>query len=325
MIKILQEVSLKDFSNYKIGGNASYFFETKTKEETIEVIQQWNILSKDFPKNLKKIFVLGGGTNILFSDQGFDGLIIKNSIQGIEKNNDGVLVRAGESMSSLLNFCIENSLSGLEWAGGLPGTVGGALRGNAGAFGGETKDNVAEVESLNLTTLQTIKRDNKNCLFSYRNSVFKQNAKDEVIISISFKFHSGVKEEIEIKTNEKVEYRKKKYPLEYPNIGSIFKNVPVENVPDKFKQELSQYIKDDPFPVIPSAKLIFLAGFKGKRIGNVMVSEKHTNFIVNLGDGKASEVLKLIKFIKQKINETYGISLEEEIMYVGGDLNGREK
>ena len=322
MIKILQDVSLKNFSNYKIGGNASYFFEAKTRDEIIEAIQQWNIISKDFQEELKKVFVLGAGTNILFSDQGFDGLVIKNSILGIEKNNNNVLVKAGESMSGLLNFCIENSLSGLEWAGGLPGSVGGAVRGNAGSFGGETKDNLLEVESLNLKTLQTVKRNNKDCLLSYRNSIFKQSAKDEVIISISFKLDLGVKEDIEKKTNEKVEYRKNKHPLEYPNIGSIFKNVPVENIPDKFKKELSQYIKDDPFPVIPSAKLIFLAGLNGKRVGNVMVSEKHTNFIVNLGNGKASEVSELIKLIKQKIHESFGILLEEEIMYVGGDLNG---
>jgi UDP-N-acetylmuramate dehydrogenase len=318
---ISKNVSLKDFSNYKIGGKASYFFEAKTKDEIVKVIKEWDILSKNFPQKSKKIFILGGGTNIIFSDNGFEGLVIKDSIQGIEKNNEEVLVGAGVSVGDLLNFCIENSLSGLEWAGGLPGTVGGAVRGNAGAFAGETKDNLLEVESLNTKTLETKKRNNKDCLFSYRNSVFKQDATDELITFIKFKLILGDKEEITQKTSEKIEYRKQRHPLEYPNIGSIFKNVPVQNVPEKFKQELSQYIKDDPFPVIPSAKLIFLAGLKGKRVGNVMVSEKHTNFIINLGDGKASEVLELIKSVKQKVNEIYGIVLEEEVMYVGGDLN----
>ena len=123
--------------------------------------------------------------------------------------------------------------------------------------------------------------------------------------------------------NEKIEYRKQRHPLEFPNIGSIFKNVPFETVPSNLKEELSVYIKDDPFPVVPSAKLIFLAGLKGKRVGNVMVSEKHTNFIVNLGEGRASEVVELISLIKNKIKDDYNIFLQEEIMYVGGDFNER--
>lgn len=321
MHMLSKNVSLKDFSNYKIGGNASYFFDAKTKDEVINAIKEWGNISNNFTQNEKNIFVLGGGTNILFSDSGYKGLVVKNSIGGIEKSNEEVLVGAGVSIEDLLNFCIDNSLSGLEWAGGLPGTVGGAVRGNAGAFGGETKDNLLEVESLNTTTLETKKRDNKQCKFSYRNSVFKQEAKEELITFITFKLTLGNKDEIIRKINEKIEYRKQKHPLEYPNIGSIFKNVPIEKIPNEFKEDLSQYVKDDPFSVIPSAKLIFLAGLKGKRIGNVMVSEKHTNFIINLGNGKSSEVHELIDFIKQKVKETFDITLEEEVMYVGGDSN----
>lgn len=314
---ISKNVSLKDFSNYKIGGNAKFFAEVKTKEELIKTLTKWKEICKSLENSSQKVFILGGGTNILFSDKGFDGLVIKDSIKRIDNNSDEVLVASGESIEQLLNFCIDNLLSGLEWAGGLPGSVGGAVRGNAGAFGGETKDNLLEVESLNIKTLETTIRSNKECLFSYRNSVFKQTATDELIISVKFKLNKGNKEEIIKNINEKIEYRKQRHPLEYPNIGSIFKNVPVEKVPAEFKGDLSQYIKEDPFPVIPTAKLIFLAGLKGKRIGNVMVSEKHTNFIINLGDGKAEDVLKLIKFIKEKINDIYKINLEEEIMYVG--------
>lgn len=315
---INKNVSLKDFSNYKIGGNALYFSEVKIKEELIGSLNEWKNISKSISGlSNSQVFVLGSGTNILFSDVGFNGLIIKNSINGIQKDGNKVSVGAGTEVSKLTDFCIQNLLSGLEWAGGLPGTVGGAIRGNAGAFGGETKDNLIEATSLNLKTLETITRTSDECKFSYRNSIFKNQATDEIIISAVFNLEKGNREEIENKLKEKIEYRKAKHPLEYPNIGSTFKNVPVEKIPVEFKDELSQYIKNDPFPVIPAAKLIFLGNLKGKRVGDVMVSEKHTNFIINLGNGKASQVKELIGIIKNEIKNKFGVVLEEEIMYVG--------
>lgn len=317
-----QNVSLSNYSNYRIGGNASYFLEVFSKDDLIDGLKQWYEMSSTFPENKKQIFVLGGGTNILFSDDGFYGLVIKNSIKGISIQDNIVTVGAGENISSTLDSCIKHSLSGLEWAGGLPGTVGGAVRGNAGAFGGETKDNLFEVESLNLKTLEIIKRSNKDCEFLYRSSIFKSKATDEIIISVSFNLKKGNTKDIIDKTNEKIDYRKTKHPLEYPNIGSIFKNVAIKNFSDSQMKELNQYVKNDPFPVVPSAKLIFLAGLKGERVGDVMVSDKHTNFIINMGNGKALEVKRLIGFIKERIKEQFGITLEEEIMYVGGDLNG---
>ncbi|MEK7160129.1 MAG: hypothetical protein AAB702_01450, partial [Patescibacteria group bacterium] len=191
------------------------------------------------------------------------------------------------------------------------------VRGNAGAFRGEIKDNLYEVISLNLKTFKTVKRNNKDCELSYRNSVFKNKAADEIIISVSFKLIKGEKQEIKNKTQEKIEYRRAKHPLEYPNIGSIFKNVPIEKFLDTQMKDLSQYIKNDPFPLVPTAKLIFLTGLKGERVGDVMVSTKHTNFIVNMGDGKATEVKRLIGFIKDRVREEFSIELEEEIMYIG--------
>ena len=313
---IKQNISLSDYSNYKIGGPALYFLEVSSKEELLEGLKEWENTSRNLSENAKKIFILGGGTNILFSDKGFEGLVIKNSIAGINKTDEKVEAGAGVELSKLNDFCIENSLSGLEWSGGLPGTVGGAIRGNAGAFNGETKDNIEEVTSLNLKTLAVIKRNNKECNFSYRNSIFKEEAKDEIILSALFVFQNKTREEVKKKTDEKIEYRKNKHPLEFPNIGSIFKNVPVESFSKESQSELTQYIKNDPFPVIPAAKLIFLAGLKGERVGDVEVSQKHTNFIVNLGRGRAEDVNKLMEIIRKEIENKFGVFLEEEIMYV---------
>ncbi len=313
---IKRNVSLKDYSRYRIGGPAVYFLEVFTKEDLVNGLREWKQISAEFPIENKRIFILGGGTNILFSDEGFNGLVIKNSIDAPKLEGKKVIVGSGTSFSTLLDFCIVNSLSGLEWAGGMPGTVGGAIRGNAGAFAGETKDNLIEVTSINLDTLEEKKRTKEECKFSYRSSVFKNEAKNELIISAIFELEKADKEEVERKILEKIDFRKNKHPLEYPNAGSVFKNIPLESIPQGFKTELSQYVKNDPIPVVPAAKIIFLAGLKGKRVGDVAVSDKHTNFIVNLGEGKADDVKKLIAIIKNTVRQKYNLSLEKEIMEV---------
>lgn len=316
MPNLQTNISLKDYSNFKIGGNAKYFLSVKSTGDLTLGLRQWHEISKDFPKEEKKIFVLGSGTNVLFSDEGFNGLVIKNSIDKIDKKDNIVTVGAGTLISTLLDFCVDNSLSGLEWAGGLPGTVGGAVRGNAGAYSGETKDNIVEVESINLETLEIKKRSKSKCEFDYRMSIFKSKAIDEIITFIKFELTTGKKEEISEYIEDKKSKRQLRHPLEYPNVGSIHKNVPIEKFSPEQMENLSQYIKDDPFPVIPTAKLTFLAGLCGKRIGDAQVSEKHTNFIVNLNNAKAQDVKELIKIIQTAVKEKFGVSLEPEIMFI---------
>ncbi len=301
----LQEnVPLKDYSNYKIGGPAKFFARIISKED----------LQEDFSK-FSKIFILGSGTNVLISDQGFNGLVILNKIHGIKRTNNEIYVGAGELLSGVVNFAIEDLLSGLEWAGGLPGTIGGAVRGNAGAFGGEIKDSVLNVESLNLKTRKKTKRSNKECEFGYRTSFFKKNP-DELITSVVLKLVNGDKEEIKKLTQEKIEYRNARHPVELPNIGSTFKNIPLSSLSENLQKEFSQYVKQDPFPIVPTAKLLALANLKGRKVGNAMISDKHPNFIVNLGNAKSSDVLRLIEIAKKAVKDKWGIDSEEEIQYL---------
>ncbi|MBI3984560.1 MAG: UDP-N-acetylmuramate dehydrogenase [Candidatus Levybacteria bacterium] len=315
MFVIQQNISLKDYSNFKIGGKARYFLEVKSVNDILEGVRKWR--ETDIESNFqRKYFVLGGGTNVLFNDAGFDGLVIKNSIDEIRMEEDLLVVGAGVLMSKLLDYCVENSLSGLEWAGGLPGTVGGAVRGNAGAYRGETKDKIVEVDSVNLDTLEQKTRTYDQCQFDYRTSIFKTTAANEVITYIKFKLTKGKKEEIESLIEDKKTKRKLRHPLEYPNVGSIFKNVPIGKFTKEQIKQLSQYVKDDPFAVIPTAKINFLAGLSGKRVGDAKLSEKHTNFIVNLGNAKAEDVKKLIEIIIKVVREKFGIELEPEVMFV---------
>jgi len=311
-MKFLRNISLKKFSNFRIGGKAKYFFEAKNISE----IKKALILAKQLKA---KIFVLGGGTNVLFNDKGFDGLVLIPKIKFIKRINKNIVrVGGGVEVKDFLNFLVKNESSGLEWAGGLPGTIGGAIRGNAGAFGGEVKDNLVQVKSIEINTLKEKIRNNKECLFDYRFSVFKDKNVNEIILWADFKFKKGKKEKILKSINEKINYRKERHPIEYPNIGSIFKNVPVEN----FKKEFIEYfknkniIKTDPKSVVPSAFLIAECGLGGKKYGDACISLKHTNFIVNLGKAKAKDVKKLINLIQKRVKQKFNISLQKEVIEV---------
>jgi len=312
-----QNVPLKNYSRYGIGGPAAYSLEVATKEELLNGLKDWKKISAGFPQKRKQIYVLGDGTNILISEKGFEGLVIHNLIGGIEKKGEDVVVGSGVLLSGVLDFCIANSLTGLEWAGGLPGTIGGATRGNAGAFGGETKDSVKEVISLNVDTLEEKTRDKWECTFAYRYSLFKtEETKNEMILSIVLSLKKGQQVEIRKSIQEKIDYRNEKHPMEFPSIGSTFKNVKVDKIPEKWKEALMPSVKIDPFPVVPAAKFLVLAGVKGKKIGNAQISKKHPNFIVNLGDAKSKDVKALINFAKDAVKRQFGVTLEEEIIYL---------
>jgi UDP-N-acetylmuramate dehydrogenase len=312
-----RNVPLKDYSRYEIGGPAAYFLEVSAKEELLKGLKEWRKISSKFPQKKKKIYVLGQGTNLLISEQGFDGLVVHNLIGGIEKRGEDVVAGSGVILADVLDFCIANSLSGLEWAGGLPGTIGGAVRGNAGAFGGETKDSVKEVVSLNLDTLQEKTWDKWECTFAYRYSIFKtEQAKNEMILSIRLSLKKGQQAVIRKSIEDKIAYRNKKHPMDNPSIGSTFKNVKVDNIPAKWKEILAPSVKIDPFPVVPAAKFLVMAGVKGKKIGDAQIAEKHPNFIINLGNAKSKDVKALIAFAKDEVRKAFGVTLEEEIIYL---------
>jgi UDP-N-acetylmuramate dehydrogenase len=305
-----EKISLAQFSNYKIGGPAEFFFEAKSADDV-----EWAV--REAKSRKLDIFILGGGTNLLISDDGIKGLVLKPNLNFLEADEETIMAGAGILVSKLLGFTISKGLSGLEWAGGLPGTVGGAVRGNAGAFGGEMKDKIKEVESLDTGSFKRNKRNKKDCEFDYRSSIFKKLNGREIILSATFTLKKGAPDDIKKSISEKVEYRRARQPLEYPNIGSIFKNVPVELVPKEILEKCTDVIKQDPFPIVPAARLITLSGLKGTRRGGAVISPKHGNFIVNVSGATASDVKSLIELVKKEIKNKFGIELEEEIVTVG--------
>ena len=314
MAILLQNVLLANYTTYKIGGPAKYFAEAKDEKDIVGALSEYNNLS---PIN-KKIFILGGGANTLFSDEGYDGLVLKISMADITINNDDIIcVGAGTSLQDILSFSVERNLTGMEWAVGIPGSCGGAIRGNAGAFGREMKDCIISVKSVAIQNCEEIiERQNNEEMFGYRTSIFKSVLQNEIILSGKIKLLPGNATDIQAKIQNHIDYKKEKLPLEWPSAGSVFKNVDISKITQEQLQKWKDVIKTDPFPVIPVALLILEAGLKGKTIGGAMISEKHSNFFINTGNAKASDVKSLIDFTKETIKEKFGIIIEEEIQIV---------
>ena len=301
-----RNVSLRAHSSYKVGGPALFFAPVRT-------IPEVRAATNEARKRRLSIFILGGGTNLLIPDEGFEGLVLQPRFMALRRSGTTVRVGAGVSVKKLLEFTAREGLSGLEWAGGLPGLVGGAIRGNAGAFKGETKDSIVSVTSFDLLSGKVIRRSRRACRFAYRMSVFKEKEGREVILEAVLKLRRGEPRAIRAAMREKIAYRFAKHPMEYPNIGSIFKNVPVAEIPRSRREELAYNPKLDPFPVIPAARLIGKAGLTGKKKGGAMVSPKHTNFIVNTGGATERDVAWLMDYVKATVREKCGVVLHEEV------------
>lgn len=303
-MKIKNNVILAKHTTYKIGGPADYFVSVKDFEELKRALQFVN-------DNSLPIFILAGGSNVLFSDDGYRGLIIKIDNKKLNINSNIITADAGVLMNDLVSQSIENNLAGLEWAGGLPGTVGGAMRGNAGCFGGEIKDIVKEVTAVtNNGEIKLYK--NEDCEFGYRDSIFKHN--NEIIMGAVFELQPGNKENLKTIVFDHIKYRQLRYRL--PSCGSVFKNCLLEKVSQKVQEKFRNKIKTDPFPLLPVAVLIDACGLVGKTIGGAMITKEHANIIHNFNNAKATDVLNLIDLVKEKVGKKFGIKLEEEVQLI---------
>jgi len=307
--KVQKNVLLKDYTTYKIGGPAKYFFVAKSKEDLMVALQE--------AKNFKlPVFILGGGSNLLVSDKGFKGFVIKIDILGAEFRGNVAFVGAGVSLTKLAYLSANEGLSGLEWAAGIPsGTIGGSIYGSAQAFGTKMADTVKEVEALDIKTFKVKKLSNRQCKFSLKNSIFKKN-KNLVIISAVLELKKEDTDKIKHRIKEFIQYRKNGHPLNFPSAGSTFvnpqKKITNKNLLVKFP-ELNEYNKKG---VIPAGYLIAKSGLAGRKIGKAQISEKHSNFIINLGGAKAKDVLGLISLAKKDVKNIFGIELEPEVQFI---------
>jgi len=313
---IKTNISLKEHTSYRIGGLAKYFFEARNEDDFIKAITVAKKLNLPF-------FILGKGSNILVSDKGYQGLIIKVQSSRCKTQNYKRSVKficdAGLPLSMLVQKSVESGLTGLEWAAGIPGTIGGAICGNSGAFGESIADVVRSINAFDITRLKIKKVKNEECQFAYKDSLFKHH-RSLVILSGEMSFKKGNRKEILGKMKKYLKYRREKQPLDFPSAGSIFKNVKCQNPNAKCYKLLKKFSETKEFrknEQIPAGFLIEKCGLKGKKIGNAQISEKHANFIINRGEARASDVVKLIKIIKKSVKMKFNINLKEEIQYLG--------
>jgi UDP-N-acetylmuramate dehydrogenase len=284
--------SMSKYTSMRVGGPADYYVEPADKQDLVEIV-------KYFQKNNYPYLMLGRGSNIIISDEGVRcaAINVESSLSHVLLEGDLVVADAGAHLSKFVDFCIQQGLAGVEMLAGIPGSVGGAVVMNAGAHGGETADHLVEIEVFRDGRIQKIKKQEAD--FSYRHSGF---AKD-VVLSASFQLPQGDKEELIRQRREYILKRNTTQPLTLPNSGSMFKNPP------------GTY----------AAKLIEQAGLKGKRVGNVQISEKHSNFIVNLGDAKAADVVTLMDLVRRTVHQNTGVLLELEVKLVGFSDDVRQK
>lgn len=303
-MQLHENVPLAPYTSYKIGGPARYFVVVSSSDELKEAIAEAERLHID-------PFFLSGGTNLLVPDEGLSRFVIKLEIKGLEFRDQTVYVLGGTSMQELVDASVEKSLGGLEWAGGLPGSVGGAIRGNAGAFGGEMKDVVTSVETIDIDgELHTY--TNREAHFGYRDSLFKHNG--EAVISAILNLQPADQAQLKTLVADHRAYRQRKHPLEHPSAGSVFKNVRLDSLSPELQEKWHNKIKTDPFPVIPTAVIVSAAGLSGHTVGGAQVSTKHTNYIVNLGGATANDVRQVIIDVQATVKDKYNIDLEPEIL-----------
>ena len=281
---------MKNHTYFKIGGNADIFVSVKNEKEIIESI---NI----FKENKIPFTVIGNGSNLLVSDDGIEGAVISvgKDFSDINCNGNIIEASAGALLSRIAACAFENSLSGFEFASGIPGSLGGAIVMNAGAYDGEMKDVVVSTKYIDQNGEIKQCKGDEHC-FGYRKSRFVNG---EIIVSSVLELKKGNKEDISAYMRDLAERRRTKQPLEYPSAGSTFKRP-------------KGYF---------AAKLIDDAGLRGHRCGGAMVSEKHCGFVVNVGDATCDDVLKVMSFVKNTVNEKFGVSLEPEVKIIGRNIS----
>ena len=300
---IKKDVLLKNYNTFRINGKTKYFAKISSKDKLIKTLH-WA------KKNSLPIFILGNGSNILFSDKRYQGIVIKIENNKIKKiNKKTIVVGAGMMLMELLQKFLNKGFEGLEWASGIPATVGGAVFCNAGGFGYDFGKFVKKVRTIDLTTCKERIYSQKDCKFQYRGSIFKK--KKEIIWEVELFIKKGDKAKIREKTKNYWQYRLKKGLFKYPSAGSIFKNVFAKNVPLKHRKGAS--IKQGK---ISTGWFIEKCNLKGKKYGGAMISAFHANVIINIKNAKAKDVLHLINICKKKVYKRFKIKLKEEIIVI---------
>ena len=303
---VYENANLKNYTTFKIESRCKYLVMPTRIDNLIKLI-------KYLEKEKIKYFIIGNGSNLIFKNDYFDGVIIRlELLKNYEIDEKELIINCetGVYLPLLSSKLINKGYSGFEWCGGLPGEVGASIYNNAEAYKVPISSNLIDVTVLKNNEIIILKKE--DIKFNYRTSSFKEN-KDSIILSARFKLEKKEIDSMKKIVKDRLKRRVDTQPLEYPSAGSTFRNPHINDYKDIFKK-YNLPINNDGF--VPSGYIIESLGLKGKKIGGAMISEKHANFIINYNNAKSNDVIKLINFIKKKVKEKYEIDLilEQEII-----------
>ena len=278
---------MKEYTTFRVGGEAECLIMIQQEEELAKLIPYLNRIEQDY-------FILGNGSNLLVGDKGYRGIVLKfdGEMEQITVNGTHVTAKAGALLSKVAVTARDNGLTGLEFAAGIPGSIGGGIVMNAGAYDGEMKQVVESVRVMDCDGQINV-LDNDTMEFGYRTSIIKN--RPFIVLEVVLRLAEGDREQIGARMEELMQLRRSKQPLEYPSAGSTFKR------PEGYY----------------AGKLIMDAGLRGYRIGGAQVADKHCGFIINTGKATAADIREVIEEVQQRVRERFHVSLEPEVVFLG--------
>lgn len=292
-------------TRFGIGGPAALYVEAATEAAFLAALRTAQSSGAGFT-------VIGAGTNLIVSDQGYDGIILRYTGGRIWRDGDVVQAQAGAELQALVDYCIAHGLRGLETMTGIPGSVGAAVYGNAGAYGHSIDERVSCVRFVDGETVRSFTAP--ECRFRYRESIFKQH-KDWIVLTVALSMTPAPAAELRAAADEIFQVRLAKYPLTMKCAGSIFKNLILAELAESVRRQIPERVIRE--GKAPSAYFLEQVGAKGMRNGGICVADYHANLIYNAGNGTARELCELIAELKARVRGRFGFELEEEVQYVG--------
>ncbi|MBS1829826.1 MAG: UDP-N-acetylmuramate dehydrogenase [Acidobacteria bacterium] len=304
-VAVQRGVPLSQYTRFGIGGPADFLIESPSEEQFLKILQ--SVQNSGSP-----YLVLGAGTNLIVQDTGYRGVILRFTGNSISSQGGSITVAAGAVLQHLVDFSIQQGMEGLHTMTGIPGWVGAAIYGNAGAYGHSISEFVQQVRFFDGTAIRTF--DQSACQFTYRESVFKRH-KEWIILSASLQLPTGKKDKLAAEAARILETRNAKYPPEMKCAGSIFKNLLWSQLSEAVRSQVPPTVVRE--GKVPSAWFLEQVDAKGIKLGGIVVASYHANLIYNEGHGTAAELCTLIRDLKARVKARFGFDLEEEVQYVG--------
>jgi UDP-N-acetylmuramate dehydrogenase len=307
-LTLLQNEPLSRHTRFALGGPVPIFADTEREEAFVSAVAALSAGSTPWT-------MIGEGSNLVVSDQGYDGIVLRYRGAVLCRDGDQVTAQAGATLQSLVDFTVQNGLEGLDRMTGIPGFVGAAIYGNAGAYGQSTSDTLESVRFLDRGQIREFA--NAQCEFRYRDSIFKRR-KDWLLLSAVFRLNAGNAAALKSASDDILATRNRKFPPEMRCAGSVFKNLLLKELPESVRTLVPETVVKK--GKVPAAWFLEQVGARGLRHGGIHVADYHANLIYNAGGATAAELRDVLDDLKRRVQERFGLRLEEEVQFLGFEV-----